>query len=199
MSIQAAIRAIQDIMWKDEGVDGDAQRLSQLVWMLFLKIIDDKEEQLTLINPKYTSPIPESLRWRNWAANPEGMTGDELLEFVNNRLFKTLKELKVQGDEKFGLLIREIFNDSFNYMKSGVLIRQALNKLNEVNFNNQDDRHHFNEIYEQLLKGLQSAGTYGEFYTPRALTQFVVEMVDPKLGESVLDPGRRVRVRGRRE
>jgi type I restriction enzyme M protein len=188
MSIQAAIRAIQDIMWKDEGVDGDAQRLSQLVWMLFLKIIDDKEEQLTLINPKYTSPIPESLRWRNWAANPEGMTGDELLEFVNNRLFKTLKELKVQGDEKFGLLIREIFNDSFNYMKSGVLIRQALNKLNEVNFNNQDDRHHFNEIYEQLLKGLQSAGTYGEFYTPRALTQFVVEMVDPKLGESVLDP-----------
>lgn len=188
MSIQAAIKAIQDIMWKDDGVDGDAQRLSQLVWMLFLKIIDDKEEQLTLVNPKYTSPIPQKLRWRNWAANPEGMTGDELLDFVNNQLFKQLKELKAQPDDKFGLLIREIFNDSFNYMKSGVLIRQVVNKLNEVNFNNQDDRHHFNEIYEQLLKDLQSAGNYGEFYTPRPLTKFVVDMVNPQLGETVLDP-----------
>lgn len=188
MSIQAAVKAIQNIMRKDQGVDGDAQRLSQLVWMLFLKIIDDKEEQLALENPAYKSPIPEKLRWRNWAGRAEGMTGEELLEFVNNHLFKELKELKVRTEDTLGLLIREIFRDSYNYMKSGTLIRQVVNQLNEIDFNNQDDRHHFNEIYEQLLKDLQSAGNYGEFYTPRPLTKFVVEMVDPKLGETVFDP-----------
>jgi type I restriction enzyme M protein len=188
MTLETAVKSIQDIMWKDEGVDGDAQRLSQLVWMLFLKIIDDKEKQSEFISERYRSPIPEKLRWRNWAANAEGITGDELLDFVNNKLFRELKNLKVQPDDKMGLLVKEIFNDTFNYMKSGTLIRQVVNKLNEVDFNRSDDRHHFNEIYEQLLKSLQSAGNYGEFYTPRALTGFVVEMVNPKLGETVLDP-----------
>lgn len=175
-------------MRKDQGVDGDAQRLSQLVWMLFLKIIDDQEKQSELINPKYKSPIPEKLRWRNWATNEEGMTGDELLDFVNNKLFRGLKELKTRPNDKLGLLLKEIFIDSFNYMKSGTLIRQVVNKINEVDFNKKDDRHHFNEIYEHLLKDLQNAGHYGEFYTPRPLTRFVVEMVDPKLGEKILDP-----------
>lgn len=188
MSLQAVVKTIQDIMRKDQGVDGDATRLSQLVWMLFLKIIDDQEKQSELINPKYKSPIPEKLRWRNWATNEEGMTGDELLDFVNNKLFRGLKELKTRSDDRLGLLIKEIFTDSFNFMKSGTLIRQVVNKINEVDFNKKDDRHHFNEIYEHLLKELQSAGNYGEFYTPRALTRFVVEMVDPKLGEKVLDP-----------
>jgi type I restriction enzyme M protein len=188
MTLETAVKSIQDIMWKDEGVDGDAQRLSQLVWMLFLKIIDDKEKQSEFISKHYRSPIPEKLRWRNWAANAEGITGDELLDFVNNKLFRELKNLKVQPDDKMGILVKEIFNDTFNYMKSGTLIRQVVNKLNEVDFNRSDDRHHFNEIYEQLLKSLQSAGNYGEFYTPRALTGFVVEMVNPKLGETVLDP-----------
>src|SRR5690606_10493346 len=151
MSIQAAVKAIQNIMRKDQGVDGDAQRLSQLVWMLFLKIIDDKEEQLALENPAYKSPIPEKLRWRNWAAHAEGMTGDDMLEFVNNHLFKELKDLEVRSEDTLGRLIREIFRDSYNYMKSGTLIRQVVNQLNEIDFNNQDDRHHFNEIYEQLL------------------------------------------------
>jgi len=175
-------------MRKDQGVDGDAQRLSQLVWMLFLKIIDDQEKQFEMINPNYKSSIPKNLRWREWAANPEGITGDDLLDFINNNLIRGLKNLKIETDNKFGLLIKEVFSDTYNYMKSGTLIRQVINKINEVDFNKKDDRHHFNEIYEQLLKELQSAGNYGEFYTPRALTRFVVEMVDPKLGQTVFDP-----------
>jgi len=188
MPVQSIIKAIQGIMRKDQGVDGDAQRLSQLVWMLFLKIIDDQEKHYELVNPKYKSPIPEKLRWRNWATNPEGITGDELLDFINNKLIKSLKELRIDADNKHGLLIKEVFSDTFNYMKSGTLIRQVVNKINEINFNKKEDRHHFNEIYEHLLKELQSAGNYGEFYTPRPLTRFIVEMVDPKLGEKILDP-----------
>ncbi len=188
MSLQAAVKSIRDIMWKDEGVDGDAQRLSQLVWMLFLKIIDDREKQSELENSRYRSSIPEKLRWRNWAANAEGITGDELLDFVNNELFRQLKDLKVHPEDWLGLIIKEVFNDTFNYMKSGTLIRQVINKINEIDFNKKEDRHYFNEIYEQLLKSLQSAGSYGEYYTPRALTSFVVEMVNPKLGEIILDP-----------
>jgi len=188
MSLQAVVKTIQGIMRKDQGVDGDAQRLSQLVWMLFLKIIDDQEKQSELIDPKYKSPIPTALRWRNWAENPEGLTGDDLLDFVNNKLFRGLKDLRTRSDDKLGLLIKEVFADSFNYMKSGTLIRQVINKINEIDFNKKDDRHHFNEIYEHLLKELQSAGNYGEFYTPRPLTRFVVEMIDPKLGEIIYDP-----------
>jgi type I restriction enzyme M protein len=188
MSLQLLVKTIQDIMRKDQGVDGDAQRLSQLVWMLFLKIIDDQEKFYELDDPRYTSPIPTKLRWRNWATDSEGITGDELLDFVNNQLFRGLKELRVSPDAKLGLIVKEIFSDSYNYMKNGTLIRQVINKINEVDFNKKEDRHQFNEIYEQLLKELQSAGNYGEFYTPRALTQFIVEMVDPQFGEKILDP-----------
>jgi len=188
MLLQATIKNIQNIMRKDAGVDGDAQRLSQLVWMLFLKIIDDQEKQFELENPKYKSPIPENLRWRNWAEDPEGITGDDLLDFINNQLFRKLKNLSVSPEDSFGFIIKEVFADSFNYMKTGTLIRQVINKINEIDFNKKEDRHHFNEIYEHLLKDLQSAGNYGEFYTPRPLTRFVVEMVNPKLGESIYDP-----------
>lgn len=188
MSLQATVKNIQNIMRKDAGVDGDAQRLSQLVWMLFLKIIDDAEATQELIDPKYRSPIPEKFRWRNWAQNPEGITGDALLDFVNE-LFKMLKGLSVDPEKNpRGFLVHEVFEGAFNYMKDGTLIRQVINKLNEIDFNNRDDRHHFNEVYEHMLKELQSAGNAGEFYTPRPLTMFVVEMVAPKLGESVLDP-----------
>jgi type I restriction enzyme M protein len=189
MLIESTIKSIQDIMRQDAGVDGDAQRLSQLVWMLFLKIFDDREKEYELENPKYKSPLPQELRWRNWAQNPEGMTGDELLDFVNNKLFKRLKSLSFkQDDDPRGFIVREAFEDANNYMKSGTLIRQVINKINEIDFNKKDDRHHFNEIYEHLLKELQSAGNYGEFYTPRPLTKFIVEMVAPKLGEIVFDP-----------
>lgn len=189
MPIQNTIKSIQDIMRQDAGVDGDAQRLSQLVWMLFLKIFDDKEKEYELENPKYKSPLPKELQWRNWAQNPEGMTGDELLDFVNNKLFKHFKNLSFkQGDDPRGFIVKEVFEDTYNYMKSGTLIRQVVNKINEIDFNKKDDRHHFNEIYEHLLKELQGAGNAGEFYTPRPLTKFIVEMVGPKLGETILDP-----------
>ncbi len=189
MAIQNIIKNIQDIMRKDAGVDGDAQRLSQLVWLLFLKIFDDKEKEYELVDPKYHSPISEELRWRNWATNTEGITGDELLDFINNKLFKQLKDLKFnQNDDPLGLIVKEVFEDTYNYMKSGTLIRQVINKINEIDFNSKEDRHHFNEIYEHLLKQLQNAGNAGEYYTPRPLTHFIVSMLDPKLGEIILDP-----------
>ena len=183
------IKTIQDIMRKDAGVDGDAQRISQMAWMIFLKVFDDKEKEVELIGENYQSPIPKALRWRYWAEDPEGITGEELLDFINNKLFKQLKSLDVQeGDDPRKFLIKAVFEDSFNYMKNGTLIRQVINKLNEIDFNKSEDRHLFNDIYEKILKDLQSAGNAGEFYTPRAVTQFIVDMIDPKLGEMVLDP-----------
>lgn len=189
MSISTTIKTIQDIMRKDAGVDGDAQRISQLVWMFFLKIYDDREKEYELIEDDYVSPIPDRLRWCNWATDPEGITGDELLDFVNNELFKTLKDLSldVEGDRR-GFVVRSVFEDAYNYMKSGTLMRQVINKINEINFNKTDDLFLFGDIYEQILKDLQSAGNAGEFYTPRAVTKFMVDRVDPKLGENMLDP-----------
>lgn len=189
MSISTTIKAIQDIMRKDAGVDGDAQRISQVGWMLFLKIFDDREREYELLDEKYTSPIPDQLRWRNWAGNEEGITGDALLDFVNNNLFPTLKELQPPlGGSGVEYVIRNVFVDSYNYMKNGTLIRQVANKINEIDFNSSKDRHLFGEIYEKILKDLQSAGNAGEYYTPRAVTQFMVDMVNPQLGEVVLDP-----------
>ncbi|MCC5849020.1 MAG: SAM-dependent DNA methyltransferase [Verrucomicrobia bacterium] len=189
-NVSGTIKSIQDIMRKDDGVDGDAQRISQLVWMFFLKIYDDREAEIELLEDHYTSPLPEKLRWRNWAADPEGMTGDDLGQFVNDQLFPTLKEkLVLEGPHgKRAQIIRNVFEDAYNYMKSGTLMRQVINKINEINFNNTEDRHTFGSIYEQMLKDLQSAGNAGEFYTPRAVTQFMVNRVDPKLSETVLDP-----------
>ncbi len=189
MAVGTTIKTIQDIMRKDAGVDGDAQRISQLSWMLFLKIFDDKEKEYELLRKGYRSPIPDRLRWRNWAANPEGITGEVLLKFIDADLFTTLKELPMEaGSNGSGILLRRVFEDSYNYMKNGTLIRQVANKINEIDFNKSEDRHLFGEIYEKILKDLQSAGNAGEFYTPRAVTQFMVDMVDPKLGESILDP-----------
>ena len=189
MTISTTIKGIQDIMRKDVGVDGDAQRISQVVWMIFLKIFDDRELEIELKEYKYKSPIPERFRWRNWAKDPEGMTGEELLDFANNDLFRNLKNLKIKsGADKQALLIRSLFEDAYNYMKSGHLMRQVINKINEIDFNSSDDRHLFNDIYEKILKDLQSAGNAGEYYTPRAVTQFMVDMVAPKLGEKILDP-----------
>ena len=175
-------------MRKDAGVDGDAQRISQLGWMLFLKIFDEKENDWEATDEDYKSPVPKDLRWRNWAADDEGETGEKLLDFVNNSLFPRLKELKLRNNKDAARMVRDVFEDSYNYMKSGTLMRQVINTINKINFDTKDDRHTFNDIYEQILKDLQSAGNAGEFYTPRAVTQFVVEMVDPKLGESILDP-----------
>ncbi len=190
MSLSTTIKSIQDIMRKDVGVDGDAQRIGQLVWMLFLKIYDDRESEQELMDEKFVSVIPEPLRWRTWAADDEGITGDELLDFANTKLFPQLKELSAEGpshDRAF--LVREIFSDAYNYMKSGTLMRQVINRLNQdIDFNDSKKRHALGEIYEQVLRDLQGAGNAGEYYTPRAVTQFAVDMIDPKLGESILDP-----------
>jgi type I restriction enzyme M protein len=183
------IKSIQDIMRQDAGVDGDAQRLSQISWLLFLKIFDDQEAELEIMRDDYRSPIPEDLRWRNWAADAEGITGDELLNFVNNRLFGSLKNLQADAvRDPRAFVVQSVFEDAFNYMKSGQLLRQVINKVNEIDFNNQQERHLFNDLYEKILKDLQSAGNAGEFYTPRAVTQFMVDQLNPQLGEHILDP-----------
>jgi type I restriction enzyme M protein len=188
MSVSSVIKSVQDTMRKDAGVDGDAQRISQLVWMVFLKVFDAKETDWELMRDTYTSVVPGGLRWRDWAEDDEGMTGDELLDFVNNRLFKELKDMVLDeySDPK-AFIVKAVFEDSYNYMKSGTLIRQVINKLNEIDFSAQEDRHTFNDIYESILKDLQNAGNAGEYYTPRPVTQFVVDMVNPVLGEKVLD------------
>ena len=189
-NVSGIIKSIQDIMRKDVGVDGDAQRISQLVWMFFLKIFDDREAELELLEDDYKSPLPEHLRWRAWAKDPEGITGDALSDFVNNQLFPTLKEkLVTHGPAgERARVVRNVFEDAYNYMKSGTLIRQVINKISEIDFNNTVDRHTFGTIYEQILRDLQSAGNAGEFYTPRAVTRFIVNRVDPKLAETILDP-----------
>lgn len=189
-NVSGAIKSIQDIMRKDAGVDGDAQRISQMVWLFFLKIYDDREAELELVGEDYTSPIPEHLRWRTWAVDREGMTGDGLLDFVNLQLFPRLKgDLPTIGDVgRRAQIVRSVFEDANNFMKSGTLMRQVINKINEIDFNNTDDRHTFGDIYEQILRDLQSAGNAGEFYTPRALTRFIIDRLNPRLDEVVFDP-----------
>lgn len=211
-SLSTTIKTIQDIMRKDVGVDGDAQRIGQLVWLLFLKIWDDREQELELMETGFVSPLvdvkwtdmagevrtAEDLRWRTWASNPEGTTGEKLLAFVNDTLFAALKGLEpgppstapaVDALRRRRTLVKSVFEDAYQYMKSGTLLRQVVNKVQEaIDFNDSKSRHLFGDIYEQVLRDLQGAGNAGEYYTPRALTQFAVDMVDPRLGELVLDP-----------
>jgi type I restriction enzyme M protein len=157
--------------------------------MFFLKILDDQDAQLELMESGYSSPLPDGLRWAEWAANPEGMTGEELLGFVNSTLFPKLKQLTASGPQaQRQRVVRSVFEDAYNYIKSGHLLRQVINKINEVDFNNLADRQHFGDVYEQLLNDLQSAGNAGEYYTPRAVTTFMSERIDPKPGEIVFDP-----------
>ena len=189
MSIRTTVKSIQDLMRQDAGVDGDAQRLSQLCWMFFLKIIDDQDQQLELMQDDYKSPIPPRLQWRTWAANPEGDTGDALMAFVNNDLFPSLKDMPARGKQaNRARVIREVFEDAYNYMKSGHLMRQVINKIHTVDFNDLAERKHFGEVYEQLLNDLQNAGNAGEYYTPRAVTAFMVDRIDPRPGEKLFDP-----------
>lgn len=187
MSITTNIKAIRDIMRKDTGVDGDAQRISQMVWMLFMKIFSDKEEEWEITIDEYESPIDDRFKWDAWAADDEGLTGDQLMNFINNELFPALKELDITISPQ-AKIIRSVFEDTYNYMKNGTLFRQVINEINKIDFNNTKERHLFNDIYETILKELQSAGSSGEYYTPRAVTQFMVDITNPQLGESILDP-----------
>jgi type I restriction enzyme M protein len=189
MSVRTLVKSIQDIMRKDVGVDGDAQRVGQLCWMFFLKIIDDQDQELELLRPDYRSPIPSHLRWSAWAADPEGMTGEGLIDFVNDSLFPKLKALPLNGQPgDRARVVRGVFEDAYNYMKSGQLLRQIVNKINEVDFNDLAERQHFGDVYEQLLNDLQNAGNSGEYYTPRAVTAFMVDRIDPQPGEVLFDP-----------
>ncbi len=187
-NIGGVIKSIRDIFRKDPGLSGDAQRIEQLGWLIFLKLFDDKDQEKEILDPKYVSPIPQKFQWRSWAGNDEGMTGDELINFVNNELFPTLKNLPVALDNKIGFIIRNIFDGTNNYMKSGTTFRQSINKLNEIDFNSSKEHHVFNAIYEDVLQGLATKKDTGEFYTPRAVTQFIVDMVNPQLGEKIIDP-----------
>lgn len=187
-NISGTIKSIRDIFRKDPGLSGDAQRIEQLGWMIFLKLFDDKDKERELLDPNYKSAIPADLQWRTWAENDEGITGDELIGFVNNKLFPQLKDLPVTADNRLGVIIRNIFDGTNNYMKSGTTFRQAINKLNEIDFNSSREHHIFNAIYEDILQGLATKKDTGEFYTPRAVTQFIVDMVNPQLGEKIKDP-----------
>lgn len=172
-------------------MSGDAQRLEQLGWMLFLKILDEKDRELERIRKGYKTVIPDMFQWRNWASDPNGITGDELIAFINhptNGLFVRLKELKVANAPKRAALVREVFDGSNNYMKSGFEMRKVINQLNGFDFTNSEDRHIFGTVYESILVELRDAGNKGEYYTPRAITQLMTQMTSPKLGEKVLDP-----------
>lgn len=191
MSLGAFVKNIQNIMRGDSGVNGDAQRIEQLTWLLFLKIYAKKEEDWELFDENYKSILPEECKWENWAvddADGKSLTGDKLLEFVNEKLFKQLKEIKFSADAPMKhKILRDVFVSTNQYMKDGVLLRQLINEINKIDFDNIKELHAFGEIYETILKSLQSAGNAGEFYTPRAVTDFIVEMVNPKLGETVAD------------
>jgi len=189
MSVSTLVKSIQKIMRKDDGVDGDAQRISQLCWLFFLKIIDDQDQDFELTRDGYTSPVPERFQWRNWAADPEGLTGEALIRFVNDELFPSLKTLPVIGEgSNRKRVVRSVFEDTYNFMKSGQVLRQVINKINGIDFNDLAERRHFGEVYEHLLNDLQSAGNAGEYYTPRAVTAFMVDRIDPRPGEVILDP-----------
>ncbi len=182
------IKNLRKQMRKDDGINGDAQRLEQTVWMLFMKLFDVKEEeweiQASMKDEKYVSAIPEKYRWKNWAMDERGMTGDELIDFVE-KMFKELKAIEVHNIRE--QIVHDVFADTHNYMKSGTNLRQCINEINNSNFSINTDRHGFNSIYENMLLELQSAGDAGEFYTPRPVTDFVVEMVNPKIDERILD------------
>lgn len=192
MAMQAGfIKRVRDIMRMDAGINGDAQRIEQMVWMLFLKVYDAKEDDWELNEDGYESIIPEDCRWRNWAvadSNGHAMTGDVLLDFVNNRLFPELKNLSVDPSTPVKkAIVKSTFEDANNYMKDGVYLRQVIDVINEIEFDDVKESHDFGFVYEEILRDLQSAGSSGEFYTPRAVTDFMAHMINPKLGEKMAD------------
>ena len=191
MSLSTFVKSLQNIMRNDEGINGDAQRIEQIVWLLFLKIYDAKEQEWEFMDSAYRSIIPEKLRWRSWAVDKKdgkALTGDALLNFVNNELFPGLRDLPLdETSSRRQRIVRAAFEDNNNFMKKGVLLRQVINVIDAIDVSSLNSRHAFGEIYETILKSLQSAGNAGEFYTPRAVTDFMAAMLAPKLGERIAD------------
>ena len=190
-SLSNFVKRIRDIMWNDAGVNGDAQRIEQMAWILFLKVYDAKEQDWAFDDENYVSIIPENCRWANWAVDDrsgKAMTGETLLNFVNNTLFPTLKGLEVSKETPIRKsIVKTTFEDANNYMKDGVLLRQVINIIDELDLTDYEESHAFGDIYESILKELQSAGSSGEFYTPRAVTDFMAKMINPQIGEKVAD------------
>lgn len=185
----ALIKGLRNIMRGDHNVSGDAQRMEQIAWLLFLKVFDDREKEFEAFEKGYTSPIPKHLKWRTWAAPQDGRTGAELIRFINENLFGELVGLPVsdKSDPRHSV-VKKVMSETRNYMSEGVLLRQVINRLNELDLTKSADRHAMNDIYEKFLRELQDAGSAGEYYTPRPITNFIVDMIAPKLGETVLDP-----------
>ena len=190
-NLSGFVKRLRDIMRNDAGINGDAQRIEQIAWMLFLKVYDAKEQDWKFDDERYVSIIPEECRWQNWAYDDKSgtaMTGDQLLDFVNNTLFSTLKKLPVDASTPIKkAIVQTTFADTNNYMKDGVLLRQVLNVIDELDLGDYEESHAFGDIYESILKELQSAGSAGEFYTPRAVTDFMAMMIQPKIGEKMAD------------
>ncbi len=204
-NLSGFVKRIRDIMRNDAGINGDAQRIEQIAWMLFLKVYDAKEQDWEFNEEDYTSIIPEQCRWQNWAYDDKSgsaMTGDKLLDFVNNTLFPVLKGKDIKDSEGNVLIegvkvtsatpikkaiVQTTFADANQYMKDGVLLRQVINVIDELDLSDYEESHAFGEIYESILKELQSAGSAGEFYTPRAVTDFMAQMIKPKIGETMAD------------
>ena len=188
-NVGSFVKRFRDVMRNDAGVNGDAQRIEQIAWILFLKVYDVKEQEWELTEENYRSIMPEQCRWRNWAHNPDGKapTGDTLLKFVNNELFPTLKNLSVAGRPIRERIVQAVFADANNYMKDGVLLRQIVDIVDELDLEDYEESHAFGNIYESILKDLQSAGSAGEFYTPRAVTDFMAQMIGPQIGETMAD------------
>lgn len=185
------VKRLRDIMRNDAGINGDAQRIEQIAWMLFLKVYDAKEQDWEFSDENYQSIIPEECRWQNWAQDDKSgtaLTGDKLLNFVNNTLFPTLKNLQVDASTPINkAIVQTTFADANNYMKDGILLRQVINVIDELDFNDYEESHAFGDIYESILKELQSAGSAGEFYTPRAVTDFMAQVIKPQIGETMAD------------
>lgn len=185
----ALIKNLRNIMRGDHNVSGDAQRMEQIAWLLFLKVFDTREQEFEAFEKGYKSPIPKELKWRAWAAPQDGLTGDALITFVNEKLFSALRGIKVgEKSDPRNAVVKKVMEETRNYMSEGVLLRQVINKLDELDLTKMEDRHAMNDIYEKFLRELQDAGSAGEYYTPRPITTFIVDMVAPKLGERVLDP-----------
>jgi len=190
-NLSGFVKRLRDIMRNDAGINGDAQRIEQIAWMLFLKVYDTKEQDWEWAEDDYVSIIPEECRWANWAHDDrsgKAMTGERLLEFVNNTLFPTLKKLPVDAETPIKkAIVQTTFADANNYMKDGVLLRQVINVIDELDLSDYEESHAFGEIYETILRELQSAGSAGEFYTPRAVTDFMAKMIEPQIGEKMAD------------
>lgn len=204
-NLSGFVKRLRDIMRNDAGINGDAQRIEQIAWMLFLKVYDAKEQDWEFNEENYTSIIPEQCRWQNWAYDDKSgsaMTGDKLLDFVNNTLFPVLKGKDIKDSEGNVLIegvkvtattpikkaiVQTTFVDANQYMKDGVLLRQVINVIDELDLSDYEESHAFGDIYESILKELQSAGSAGEFYTPRAVTDFMAQMIQPKIGETMAD------------